>query len=259
MPFTKRDPDAPPGFYQAEAAGLRWLGAAEAAGGVPVGEVLEVTGTSISLLRYLTIAPTRDAAGTFGRRLALTHRAGAPHHGAPPPGPRAGVNGFIGPLPLPHLAEPPAHWGDFYASCRLEPFASAAEASGSLDLRAAGDLRAVCERLRAGDPALTGPQVPPARLHGDLWSGNVLWTASGVRLIDPAAHGGHPETDLAMLALFGLPQLDEVLLAYAATSPLPFGWRQRVGLHQLHPLLVHAVLFGPSYGAQAGQIARRYV
>jgi fructosamine-3-kinase len=253
MTFTKGDPSAAPGFYQIEAAGLRWL--ASAADGVPVGEVLEVTGTSITLPRYRTVAPTRDDARDFGRRLALTHRAGAAHHGAPPPGVR---DGFIATLPLPHLDVPPANWGEFYAGCRLEPFARAAEAAGSLDARAADDVRAVGERLRAGDPALTGPEVPPARLHGDLWSGNVLWTPQGARLIDPAAHGGHPETDLAMLALFGFPYLDEVLGAYVATSPLQPGWQQRVGLHQLHPLLVHAVLFGSSYGAQVGQVARRY-
>jgi len=253
MSYTKRDLGAVPGFYQTEAAGLRWLG--QAADGVPVADVLEVTGTSITLPRYATVPPTREDVHAFGRRLALTHLAGATHHGAPPPGVR---DGFIATLPLPHLAEPPATWGEFYASCRLEPFAKAAAASGALDGWAAADLSAVCERLRAGDPALTGPDVPAARLHGDLWSGNVLWTAQGARLIDPAAHGGHPETDLAMLALFGLPYLDEMLAAYVATSPLSPGWQSRVGLHQLHPLLVHAVLFGPGYGAQAGQLARQY-
>jgi fructosamine-3-kinase len=253
MSFTKRDLGAAPGFYQVEAAGLRWLG--EAADGVPVAEVLEVTEASITLRRYATLAPTPDDANAFGRRLAITHRAGAPHHGAPPPGVQ---NGFIATLPLPHLSEPPASWGEFYARCRLEPFARAAEAAGSLDVEAANDVRAVCERLRCADPALTGPEVPAARLHGDLWSGNVLWTRTGACLIDPAAHGGHPETDLAMLALFGLPHLDEVLSGYVATSPLPPGWQQRTGLHQLHPLLVHAALFGPSYGARAGQVARRY-
>jgi hypothetical protein len=34
------------------------------------------------------------------------------------------------------------------------------------------------------------------------------------------------------------------------------GWRSRVPLHQLHPLLVHAVMFGGGYGARAGQAAR---
>jgi fructosamine-3-kinase len=77
-------------------------------------------------------------------------------------------------------------------------------------------------------------------------------------LIDPAAHGGHAETDLAMLALFGLPHLERVLAAYTEAAPFADGWRERVGLHQLHPLLVHAVVFGGGYGSRAGELARRY-
>ncbi len=90
----------------------------------------------------------------------------------------------------------------------------------------------------------------PARIHGDLWSGNVMWTPEGVVLIDPAAQGGHRETDLAMLALFGCPYLGEVLAGYESVRPLRDGWRDRVGLHQLYPLLAHVVLFGGGYGRQ---------
>ena len=110
----------------------------------------------------------------------------------------------------------------------------------------------VCERL----PELAGPAEPPARLHGDLWSGNVLWSSDGAWLIDPAAHGGHRETDLAMLALFGCPHLDTVLAAYDEAAPLAAGWRDRVPLHQLFPLLVHVVLFGRGYAGQAVAAAR---
>ena len=102
------------------------------------------------------------------------------------------------------------------------------------------------------------PPAEPARLHGDLWAGNVLWSASGPVLVDPAAHGGHRETDLAMLALFGLPHLDRVLAAYDEAWPLDDGWRDRVALHQLHPLLVHAALFGGGYGRQAVSAAAAY-
>jgi fructosamine-3-kinase len=77
-------------------------------------------------------------------------------------------------------------------------------------------------------------------------------------LIDPAAHGGHREADLAMLALFGCPHLERVVGAYAEAQPLAEGWRERVALHQVHPLLLHAVLFGGSYAAQAVRAARRY-
>ena len=107
---------------------------------------------------------------------------------------------------------------------------------------------AVIDRCRAGD---FDDDDRPARLHGDLWSGNVVWTGDGVVLIDPAAHGGHRETDLAMLALFGCPYLEEVLSGYQSVRRLRAGWRDRVPLHQLYPLLAHVVLFGGGYAHQA--------
>ena len=113
----------------------------------------------------------------------------------------------------------------------------------------------VCTRL----PELAGPPEPPARLHGDLWSGNVVWTADGAVLIDPAAHGGHRLTDLAMLELFGAPHLAEIRAGYAAVHPLPApgAWDDLVALHQVYPLGMHAVLFGGGYvGAFARLVAR---
>ncbi|MFC6713765.1 fructosamine kinase family protein [Branchiibius cervicis] len=105
----------------------------------------------------------------------------------------------------------------------------------------------VCTRL----PQLAGPPEPPARLHGDLWSGNVLWSRDAAWLIDPAAHGGHRESDLALLALFGCPHLERIRSAYDEASPLAPGWRDRIPLHQLFPLLAHVVIFGRGYADQA--------
>ncbi|HEX7188658.1 MAG TPA: fructosamine kinase family protein [Actinomycetes bacterium] len=248
-PFTKTRPGAPPGFFAAEAAGLAWLADA---GGVRVAVPLEVTGTGIVLPYVREVPATPAHAELFGQALATTHRAGASHHGCPPAGWES--DGFIATLPLPHTATPlPGGWGPCYARMRLEPYAGALTPDG------ADVVRRVCERLESGDQALTGPLEPPSRLHGDLWSGNVLWSPDGVVLVDPAAHGGHRETDLAMLALFDLPHLDRVIAAYDEAWPLAEGWRGRVGLHQLHPLLVHAALFGGGYAARAADLARRYV
>jgi fructosamine-3-kinase len=128
----------------------------------------------------------------------------------------------------------------------------AARAADRLSAQARGAVDAViahCETGRFDDGH------PPARLHGDLWSGNVMWTPDGGVLIDPAAHGGHRETDLAMLALFGCPHFDAVVDGYQSRRKLADGWQDRTGLHQLYPLLAHVVLFGGGYAEQTAVAA----
>ncbi len=199
----------------------------------------------------------------FGGELAATHAAGADAFGAAPAGwwPDH-TGGFIADLPLPLGA-----WdafGPFYADARIEPYLRLLGPLGGLvgGVRRAGVFDDLMAALRDPASGIAGPPCAPARLHGDLWSGNVVFgrRADGepVRgwLIDPAAHGGHPETDLAMLALFGMPRLNDILAGYADSAPLAEGWRARVPLHQVHPLLVHAVLFGGGYLDQAVDAAR---
>lgn len=241
--FVKSNPAAPTGFFASEAAGLRWL--ANVDGGAPCAQVISVDATSLTLRRLDPVTPTPDAAGEFGARLAVTHGAGAAAFGAGPDewdGP-----GFFGPLsrPLPMSLRPRQRWGEFYADERLAPMAELAAPRLAASTRAVVD--SVAARCRAGD---FDDDDPPARLHGDLWSGNLMWTSDGVVLIDPAAHGGHRETDLAMLALFGCPHYDAILEGYQRVRPLRHGWRKRIGLHQLFPLLAHVVLFGSGYAHQ---------
>ncbi|MFF9447281.1 fructosamine kinase family protein [Streptomyces althioticus] len=231
---------------RAEAAGLRWL--AEA-GAPPVPRVHGREGAWLVLDRVTQGRPGREAALRFGRELAGLHAAGAPAFGAPPPG--GPVEAFIGLAPMRNVTGD--DWPAWYAEHRVLPYLRRAVDDGTLDAGEAAVVERVCARL----PELAGPAEPPARLHGDLWSGNVLWGADGrVQVIDPAAHGGHRETDLAMLALFGCPLLDAVLEGYQEVAPLAEGWRERVGVHQLFPLLVHAVLFGRGYAGQALGVAR---
>jgi fructosamine-3-kinase len=240
--LMKTHPRPPEGFFAAEARGLRWL--AEA-GGVAVPEVL-ASDEECLILRWVEPGkPSADAAAAFGAALATTHGAGAAAYGA-------GTDGFIGRLPLAN--EPMPTWAEFYAERRVLPYLRLGRHRGAVTPEQSSVIEGVLGRL-----AELVPEEPPARLHGDLWNGNVLWGGDGRGyVIDPAAHGGHRETDLAMLALFGLPHLGRVLDAYDEAAPLAEGWRDRVGLHQLFPLLVHACLFGGGYAARAADVARAF-
>jgi fructosamine-3-kinase len=233
--FVKTRSDPGPGEYATEAAGLRWL-AEPGALGVP--EVLDV-GDDFLALEWLDAGGGLDDE-ELGRGVAQVHAAGAERFGAAPPGaPTDEVR--LGPLLLPN--DPAPDWPAFYAERRLLPLADRFPVVARL-----------CERIHD----LAGPEEPPARLHGDLWSGNVLASGGRPYLIDPAAYGGHREVDLAMLRLFGSPG-PRFLAAYGEVAPLSDGHEDRVALYQLFPLLVHAALFGGGYAASVERAARRYV
>jgi fructosamine-3-kinase len=249
--FRKSRPDARRADFEMEAAGLRWL--AEASG-IRVPEVRGVGGDPgwLSLQRIETGRLSDQGAEKLGRGLAEMHGLGADRYGSLPPGAPDGVL-RIGLAEL-ELAESDS-WPRLYADQMLEPLARRAFDRGNLEDRDLSAVQTVCERIEE----LAGPDEPPSRLHGDLWSGNVLAGTDGrAWLIDPAAYGGHREVDLAMLRLFGSPS-ERIFAAYSEAAPLADGGDDRVELWQLQPLLVHALLFGGSYGSSAGQAARRYL
>ncbi len=232
--FAKTHRTAPEGFFTTEALGLRWLGEAEAVR-IPAVEAVS-DDPPLLVLEWIEPGSATDTTELdLGRSLAALHRAGANWFGrddARTTGSRR--------LPNP----PTASWVEFYADSRLRPLARLAADADALSPAAIAALEEVADRL----DELGGPTEPPARLHGDLWAGNRLVGAGGVSwLIDPAAHGGHREFDLAMMRLFG-GYGDECFRAYDEVHPLADGWEHRVPLHQLAPLAVHAIKFGGSYG-----------
>lgn len=240
--LIKTRPHPPEGFFEAEARGLRWLaepGVAE------VAEVLAVTEDCLILRWVEPTRPSPESASGLGRMLARLHASGADSFGAD-------HDGYIGTLPMPN--KPADTWPEFFAVRRILPYLKLAADRGHADDAAVSAVEGVVRRI----VDLAGPAEPPARIHGDLWSGNIVWNADRAAvLVDPAAHGGHRETDLAMLALFGLPQLARVQATYAEVTPLADGWEERQPLHQLFPLLVHAALFGGRYGQLAAEAARK--
>lgn len=267
--FTKHSNEVGQPLY--EATGLAWLGD----GGVTVPEVLQVTPTSLTTRKVEDVGPSREGALELGRMLALLHASGAPWFGAPPPeftraefartefARRAGrtfVDGWMGRAPLPLLAKPERDltWGRFYAEYRIRPYLS-----GVFTEAQKREVEGLCALLDAGTFGHPQPKAvrdaghAAARLHGDLWAGNVMWSAGLPTLIDPAAQGGHAETDLAMLHTFGAPHLREILVGYQQVSPLYPGWERRVDLHKLHILVVHCYLFGGPYVAEFMECVRK--
>jgi fructosamine-3-kinase len=276
----ERDPGADPdrgavtsdgiaAAFAAEANGLRWLADA---GAVAVPDVLAVGPRALVISMIPPGRATPEAAFSFGAELARLHAAGAAAFGAPWPGFIAGLpldntpldntpldNKPLDNTPLDNTpldnnprADAARDWPRWYAHRRLLPFLSRAVDTGALQPADARLVEAAADRIGS----VAGPAEPPSRIHGDCWAGNVLWSGGRGWLIDPAAHGGHRETDLAMLALFGAPSLDRILAGYEDTVPLAAGWRSRIPLHQLHPLLVHACLFGASYREEVRSAAR---
>lgn len=298
--WAKRGSPHGPDFFRHEAAGLRWLAAVP--GGPRVVEVVEVDDDEVVLERVPDGRATADAALRLGRSLARMHDAGAAAWGAPAEGWTGRC--FIGDRP--QECRPTDSWGEFYAEQRVRPFVRIAVDLGVLGGADLAVVERACDRVASGE--LDDPAESPARLHGDLWTGNVLWAparageagaaaaagASGVAgaggtagagagavagagagtgtgtaatgaegarsveavLIDPAAHGGHRETDLAMLALFGAPHLDRILAGYQEEHPLREGWRDRVPLHQMHPLATHSAGHGAGYAVALADAAR---
>jgi fructosamine-3-kinase len=239
--FAKTHSDPPPGFFVTEAASLRWL---RETGAVAVPEVLAVSDGSgpdtdgpTALLVLEWIDEHRGAAideDAFGRALARMHRAGAPCFGREDGRP-------TGSRSLPN--DPADTWAEFYAERRLRPLVRMARDANAVDGRVLVDIERISDHLASFGAA----EEAAARLHGDLWAGNRVVDGAGRSwLIDPAAHGGHREFDLAMMRLFG-GFADAAFVAYRDEFPLAHGWERRVPLHQLAPLLVHAVKFGGGY------------
>jgi fructosamine-3-kinase len=238
--FAKSHPSPPEGLYSTEALGLDWLRRVGVIG-VPVAVAWSDQQPAFLALQWIdTGEPMPGTDADFGRALALLHRAGSPCFGREDGRP-------TGSLGLPN--KPCPNWIEFYVTQRLEPLLRIATEREALPPQALREIDRVIDRIHT----LAGPREPAARLHGDLWGGNRMVDREGRNwLIDPAAHGGHREYDLAVMRLFGGFGPD-CFDAYDDLFPLMDGWTKRLPLHQLPPLIVHAVKFSGHFVGRVEQ------
>lgn len=247
--FAKTHPAPPPGFFTTEAVNLAWLAepGAVAVPGVRAASDGDAGHPAHLVLDWIDEGPAATTTDEeLGRALAELHRAEPAVFGRTD-GRTTGSRG------LPN--DPAPSWAEFYAGQRLAPLARLARDERALAPVAIDAL----ERLDADRLVeVGGPVEPPARLHGDLWAGNRIVDRAGTSwLIDPAAHGGHREFDLAMMRLFG-GFGRACFVAYDEAWPLADGWADRVALHQIAPLVIHAIKFGASYRAAATEAITTY-
>lgn len=246
--FAKTLERPTPGLFEREATGLRALREA-----VPslirVPRILAEADNGL-VLEWIEEGRrgSTSTEGDLGRGLAAMHSTTNATFG----GLDGNAHGYLGSAEVD--LTPSTNWPEFFVERRIAPLVERAIREGRIDPVA----RELLDRLRPRAAELCGPPEPPALLHGDLWAGNRLVDTRGVNwLIDPAAHWGHREYDLAMMQLFG-GFGPACFSAYDEAAPLEANWRSRTEWYQIPPLLVHAVLFGGSYGRAALAAMSRY-
>ncbi|MBL7110839.1 MAG: fructosamine kinase family protein [Bacteroidales bacterium] len=234
-----------PEMFIKEAKGLSLLQAAKELRVPSVVEVITLTHYSAILLEFINTAePVKDFMFRFGASLAKLHDHTASFYGLD-------HDNYMGSLPQSNRKS--SNWIDFFREERLEKQLRLARDSGQLT----GDTNVLFSRLFSRLDQLLSVDRP-SLLHGDLWGGNFMVSETGEPcLIDPAVYYGHREVDLAMTKLFGGFSSD-FYHGYESHHGLVPGWRERLDLYNLYPLLVHVTLFGGGYIGSVRRILQKF-
>lgn len=240
--FVKWNNSAPDSMFSAEAKGLALLNDA--------GTHLKIPDSKLQKNHFLVLEWIDEGGGKtnsaydFGVELAKLHQNSSNSFGLD-------HDNFIGRLPQSNQQH--SNWPDFYAIERIEPQVKMGVESGKLTRSVLRDVQKLYSKLGS-----IFPTEKPALLHGDLWSGNYMFTKSGnASIYDPAVYYGHREMEIAMTRLFGGFSAN-FYEGYNNEYPLEPGFEDRVNICNLYPILVHANLFGGSYSRQAENIINRY-
>lgn len=239
--FLLVQPQTPASFYSHEVAGLKALGQA-----VNVPEAL-ATG-NIDDDAYLVLEFLETGHGSqydLGQAVARVHRITAPQFGFD-------QDNLVGKLPKHNNWQD--DWSTFYLQQRLDPLVQRAQQHGLWNERRQTAYDRVRQHILTEND---GRHIVPSLLHGDLWSGNYLFTDDGTpTLIDPDVLYGDREFDIAMTTIFGGFSAD-FYKGYQDSYPFDTGYAERLPHYQLYYLLAHLNLFGETYGGAVDEILSR--
>jgi protein-ribulosamine 3-kinase len=240
--FLKWNDSAPDYMFEVESKGLKILSGANTDLEIP--EVVEVGKDFLLLSLLVPGSANSESAYGFGTELAKLHQHSSETFGL-------NHDNFIGKLPQSNHQH--QNWADFFVSERIEPQIKLGIQSGKFE----SNLIPIVDVLHKTVQDLF-PNEQPALLHGDLWSGNYMFTKSGAASIyDPAIYYGHREMDIAMTRLFG-GFSSYFYEGYNSEYPLADRFEDRIELYNLYPVLVHANLFGGGYIHRTLEILKRF-
>ena len=201
---------------------------------------------SYLMLDFVAESPRKDDYWeNFGQKLAALHSNTNDFHGLH-------FNNYVGALPQSNEYMPDGV--QFYIEKRLKPQVSQALFESKVDSSLYDGFLKLYNIL----PDIL-PNEKPALLHGDLWSGNLMVGSDGqATLVDPSAYYGLREADIAFSTLFGGFNV-AFYEAYHEAFPIASGFKNRIDLYNLYPLLVHVNLFGGGYLEAVKKILDKYL
>ena len=195
--------------------------------------VYSVSRTQLCIERIYPSNASQQQQRQFAQGLAMLHQIRQSSYGL-------AVSNYIGLAPqLNNISD---NWGEFFLKQRLQ-FQVMRISNISLQQRFIRDLDEIGEALVE---FLNAWCKYPSLLHGDLWSGNVLFDNKGTWLIDPAIYYGDAEVDVAMTKMFG-GFTQDFYRAYDEVNPLSKVFEKKTIIYNLYHYLNHFNLFGMSY------------